>query len=115
MLMLTIDPLGAFSAIQLIAFTVAAIDVDLLQPTLILAICLNINNSKVAAEFGGRASVIWDVNFAGKGEDCTGHGSMVSSAAAGKTYGVAIAASKAGELYVRMHGIRIYGPLSLNP
>ncbi|SCN47800.1 PREDICTED: similar to proprotein convertase subtilisin/kexin type 9 preproprotein [methanotrophic endosymbiont of Bathymodiolus azoricus (Menez Gwen)] len=50
---------------------------------------LNINNSKVAAEFGGRASVIWDVNFAGKGEDCTGHGSMVSSAAAGKTYGVA--------------------------
>jgi hypothetical protein len=25
----------------------------------------------------------------GKGEDCTGHGSMVSSAAAGKTYGVA--------------------------
>jgi hypothetical protein len=26
-----------------------------------------------------------------------------------------IAASKAGELYVRMHGIRIYGPLSLNP
>lgn len=50
---------------------------------------LNINNPKVATEFGGRASIIWDVNFSGKGEDCTGHGSMVSSAAAGKTYGVA--------------------------
>lgn len=50
---------------------------------------LNINNPKVAAEFGDRASILWDVNFAGKGEDCLGHGSMVSSAAAGKTYGVA--------------------------
>ena len=50
---------------------------------------LNINNPKVAAEFGSRASILSDVNFAGKGEDCTGHGTMVSSAAAGKTYGVA--------------------------
>ena len=50
---------------------------------------LNINNPKVAAEFGDRASILWDTNFAGKGEDCTGHGSMVSSAAAGKTYGTA--------------------------
>ena len=50
---------------------------------------LNINDPKVAAEFGDRASILWDVNFAGKGEDCHGHGSMVSSAAAGKTYGTA--------------------------
>jgi serine protease len=32
--------------------------------------------------------VFWDVNGKG-GKDCTGHGSMVSSAAAGSTYGVA--------------------------
>jgi subtilisin family serine protease len=41
---------------------------------------LNINNPKVAAEFGSRASILSDVNFAGKGEDCVGHGTMVSSA-----------------------------------
>lgn len=42
----------------------------------------------MAAEFGSRASIIWDVN-GGTGNDCNGHGSMVSSAAAGNTKGVA--------------------------
>lgn len=49
---------------------------------------LNLDIQAVADEFGGRASVFWDVNGKG-GKDCTGHGSMVSSAAAGSTYGVA--------------------------
>lgn len=52
---------------------------------------LNLDNPKVAAEFGSRASVFWDVNPGGSGNDCDGHGhgSKVSSAAAGNTYGVA--------------------------
>lgn len=49
---------------------------------------LTLSNTTVAAEFGNRASVIWDVN-GGTGSDCLGHGTMVSSAAAGNTKGVA--------------------------
>lgn len=49
---------------------------------------LDLSNAKVAAEFEGRASVLWDVN--GKeGKDLLGHGTAVSSIIAGKTYGVA--------------------------
>ncbi len=49
---------------------------------------LNVTNPNVIAEFGTRATVLWDVN-GGTGNDCHGHGSRVSSAAAGNTYGVA--------------------------
>lgn len=49
---------------------------------------LTLSNPTVAAEFGGRASVLWDMN-GGSGEDFIGHGTMVTSAAAGSTYGVA--------------------------
>lgn len=49
---------------------------------------LNLGITKVDNEFGGRASVLWDVNGNGGG-DCNGHGSRVSSAAAGSTHGVA--------------------------
>lgn len=48
-----------------------------------------LGNATVAAEFGGRASVIWDVNTGGAGNDCLGHGTQVASAAAGNTYGTA--------------------------
>lgn len=49
---------------------------------------LALGNATVASEFGGRASVIWDVN-GGTGNDCLGHGTQVASVAAGNTYGVA--------------------------
>ncbi len=49
---------------------------------------LDLSNPTVAAQFGGRASVIWDVN-GGTGADCHGHGTQVSSAAAGSTKGIA--------------------------
>lgn len=49
---------------------------------------LNLSNPAVAAEFGGRASVVYDVN-GGTGNDCLGHGSYVASAAGGNTNGVA--------------------------
>jgi subtilisin family serine protease len=49
---------------------------------------LDLGNAAVAAEFGGRATVFWDVNGAG-GLDCNGHGTQVASAAAGATRGVA--------------------------
>lgn len=49
---------------------------------------LDLNNPNVAAEFGGRASFIYDVNN-GTGNDCMGHGTQTASAAAGRTYGVA--------------------------
>lgn len=49
---------------------------------------LDLSNSTVAAQFGGRASVIWDVN-GGSGADCNGHGTQVASAAAGSTKGIA--------------------------
>lgn len=47
------------------------------------------------AEFGGRALVGYDATtgFAGDGTDCYGHGTEVSSVAAGKTAGVAKAAT----------------------
>lgn len=50
---------------------------------------LKLANSTVAAEFGGRAEIIWDVNDGGDGEDCNGHGTKVADAAGGATYGVA--------------------------
>ena len=49
---------------------------------------LTLANPSVAAEFGGRASVIYDYNGS-NGADCFGHGTMVSSVAAGNTKGVA--------------------------
>jgi len=49
---------------------------------------IDLNNPLVAAEFSGRASVIWDVNGQG-GADCFGHGTKVASLAAGNTYGLA--------------------------
>lgn len=49
---------------------------------------LNTTLPGVIAEFGNRASVIWDVNGVGGG-DCNGHGSKVSSAIAGNNFGVA--------------------------
>ena len=50
---------------------------------------LALSNSVVAAEFGGRASVVWDRNTGGNGDDCNGHGTEVASIAGGNTYGVA--------------------------
>lgn len=49
---------------------------------------LTLSNSSVAAEFGGRASIIYDVNGSG-GNDCLGHGTEVASIAGGSTMGVA--------------------------
>lgn len=49
---------------------------------------LTLSNPAVAAEFGGRASVLWDWN-GGNGADFIGHGTMVASAAAGNIKGVA--------------------------
>lgn len=54
---------------------------------------LNIGTSSVTAEFGGRATMFFDFNTGGTGNDCVGHGSEVASAAAGNTYGVAKGAS----------------------
>ena len=49
---------------------------------------LDLVNPQVANEFGGRASVIWDVNGQG-GVDCHGHGTQVASTAAGARFGLA--------------------------
>jgi hypothetical protein len=49
---------------------------------------LTLSNATVAAEFGGRASVLYDWN-GGNGADTIGHGTMVASAAAGNTKGIA--------------------------
>lgn len=49
---------------------------------------LDLNNPSVAAEFGTRATVLYDVNGQG-GADCNGHGANVASVAADATYGVA--------------------------
>lgn len=49
---------------------------------------LALSHPTVAAEFGGRASILWDWN-GGTGEDTNGHGTMVASAAAGNLRGVA--------------------------
>jgi len=54
----------------------------------ILGSGLTLANAAMAAEFGGRASVLWDWN-GGDGADFIGHGTMVASAAAGNTKGVA--------------------------
>ncbi len=49
-----------------------------------------LSNPAVAAEFGGRASIIWDINNGVPyGDDCIGHGTQVASAAGGNTFGVA--------------------------
>ncbi len=58
------------------------------QTVYVLDSGLNLNNPYAQLEFGGRASIIWDVN-GGDGEDCRGHGSRVSSAVAGSKHGVA--------------------------
>jgi subtilisin family serine protease len=50
---------------------------------------LSLSNPKVAAEFGGRASIFHDFNPGGNGTDCHGHGTEVSSVAAGSVHGVA--------------------------
>lgn len=49
-----------------------------------------LSNPAVAAEFGGRASIIWDVNNGVPyGDDCVGHGTKVASIAGGNTLGAA--------------------------
>ncbi|MBE0546418.1 MAG: S8 family serine peptidase [Rubrivivax sp.] len=58
------------------------------QTIYILDSGLDLGNAAVAAEFGGRATVFWDVNGLG-GLDCLGHGTQVASAAAGTTRGLA--------------------------
>ena len=58
------------------------------QTIYILDSGLNPNFAAVTAEFGGRASIIFDVN-GGAGDDCFGHGTMVASAAGGNANGVA--------------------------
>jgi len=49
---------------------------------------LDADESFITAEFGSRASMIYDFN-GGAGDDCSNHGTPVSSVAAGNTYGVA--------------------------
>jgi serine protease len=58
------------------------------QTVYVLDSGLDLSNSTVAAQFGGRASVIWDVN-GGNGADCNGHGTQVASAIGSSTYGAA--------------------------
>lgn len=58
------------------------------QTVYVLDTGLDLANSTVAAQFGGRASVLWDVN-GGNGADCNGHGTQVASAIGGSTHGVA--------------------------
>ena len=58
------------------------------QTIYILDSGLDLGNAAVAAEFGNRATVFWDVNGLG-GLDCLGHGTQVASAAAGATRGLA--------------------------
>lgn len=62
------------------------------QTIYILDSGLDVSNAAVAAEFGSRASIIYDVN-GGAGYDCEGHGTKVASAAGGNTKGVAKGAS----------------------
>jgi hypothetical protein len=49
---------------------------------------LDLTRASVMNEFGGRASVVWDINGAG-GRDCHGHGTRMSSIIGGHDYGVA--------------------------
>lgn len=58
------------------------------QTVYVLDSGLDLSNSAVAAEFGGRASIIYDVN-GGNGADCHGHGTAVASIIGGNTNGVA--------------------------
>lgn len=58
------------------------------QTIYILDSGLTIPDSKIVAEFGSRATLVWDENN-GYGFDCFGHGTRVASAAASKTYGTA--------------------------
>ncbi len=58
------------------------------QTIYILDSGLNLGNATVQAEFGVRASIIYDVD-GGNGFDCNGHGTQVASAAGGTTYGLA--------------------------
>lgn len=58
------------------------------QTIYVLDTGLNLANTRVAAEFGGRATLVWDYS-GGSGYDCYGHGTWVASAAAGATYGTA--------------------------
>ncbi len=51
---------------------------------------LALSNPTVAAEFGGRASIIWDVNNGVPyGNDCLGHGTLVAGFAGGNVWGIA--------------------------
>ncbi len=57
---------------------------------------LDLRISKVAAEFGGRAQIVWDANYNSGGPippdwgaDCLGHGTNVASVIGGKTKGIA--------------------------
>ena len=61
---------------------------------------LDLRKSKIRAEFGGRAEIVWDVNYTGGyptpdwwGADCTptnvSHGTAVASLIGGKTKGIA--------------------------
>ncbi|GJL74234.1 S8 family serine peptidase [Nitrosomonas sp.] len=61
---------------------------------------LDLRISKVATEFGGRAQIVWDVNYNSGGPippdwgaDCNGHGTSVASLIAGNTKGIARGAS----------------------
>lgn len=58
------------------------------QTVYVLDSGLDLANPNVKAQFGDRASVLYDVN-GGNGADCNGHGTQVASAIAGNTHGVA--------------------------
>lgn len=59
------------------------------QTVYVLDSGLDLSVAAVASEFGGRATVIYDVNAGGTGADCNGHGTKVASAVGGATHGVA--------------------------
>lgn len=67
------------------------------QTVYVLDSGLALNHPNVAAEFGSRATIFWDVNYENKpidsmwGQDCSGesHGTGVASALGGNTHGVA--------------------------
>jgi len=50
---------------------------------------LNLGNPTVAAEFGSRASIVYDMDTGGTGYGCDNHGTNVANLAGGSTYGVA--------------------------
>jgi hypothetical protein len=62
------------------------------QTVYVLDSGLDLSNSAVSTEFGGRASIIYDVN-GGSGADCFGHGTQVASDIAGRRMGVAKSAT----------------------